>query len=85
MADSTRLELATSAVTGQRSNQLSYGSIGLLYIKKLVSARGNSGDLGASRTHNLFLRTELLYPLSYQTVGILYHGGEKNDIIDVSW
>ena len=26
MADSTRLELATSAVTGQRSNQLSYGS-----------------------------------------------------------
>ena len=26
LADSTRLELATSAVTGQRSNQLSYGS-----------------------------------------------------------
>ena len=27
MADTTRLELATSAVTGQRSNQLSYASI----------------------------------------------------------
>ena len=26
MADPTRLELATSAVTGQRSNQLSYES-----------------------------------------------------------
>ena len=26
------------------------------------------GDPGASRTHNLFLRTELLYPLSYQAV-----------------
>ena len=31
MADSTRLELATSAVTGQRSNQLSYESIALYY------------------------------------------------------
>ena len=25
-----------------------------------------NGDFGASRTHNLFLRTELLYPLSYE-------------------
>ena len=25
-----------------------------------------TGDPGASRTHNLFLRTELLYPLSYR-------------------
>ncbi len=33
VADSTRLELATSAVTGQRSNQLSYGSnYRVLYI-----------------------------------------------------
>ena len=30
MADPTRLELATSAVTGQRSNQLSYESTYLL-------------------------------------------------------
>ena len=26
------------------------------------------GDPGASRTHNLLLRTELLYPLSYRTM-----------------
>ena len=32
MADSTRLELATSAVTGQRSNQLSYESTYNYYI-----------------------------------------------------
>ena len=30
MADPTRLELATSAVTGQRSNQLSYESTWLI-------------------------------------------------------
>ncbi len=28
MAETTRLELATSAVTGQRSNQLNYASAG---------------------------------------------------------
>gem|GEM_PF-1438435 len=31
MAEPTRLELATSAVTGQRSNQLSYDSVWLYY------------------------------------------------------
>ena len=31
MAEPTRLELATSAVTGQRSNQLSYDSVTSLY------------------------------------------------------
>ena len=31
VAEPTRLELATSAVTGQRSNQLSYDSVLLLY------------------------------------------------------
>ncbi len=29
------------------------------------------GDPGASRTHNLFLRTELLYPLSYQATSYM--------------
>ena len=32
MAEPTRLELATSAVTGQRSNQLSYDSTTIYYI-----------------------------------------------------
>ena len=30
------------------------------------------GDSGASRTHNLFLRTELLYPLSYGAIFDVY-------------
>ena len=36
MADPTRLELATSAVTGQRSNQLSYES-NLPYYNSILS------------------------------------------------
>ena len=32
-----------------------------------------SGDPGASRTHNLLLRTELLYPLSYQAISHNYN------------
>ena len=39
------------------------------------------GDPGASRTHNLFLRTELLYPLSYRTPYILYHELNGYDIM----
>lgn len=33
---------------------------------KLALFDSKSGDSGGSRTHNLLLRTELLYPLSYQ-------------------
>ena len=36
LADPTRLELATSAVTGQRSNQLSYESTEQDYIVSLL-------------------------------------------------
>ena len=36
MADPTRLELATSAVTGQRSNQLSYESTQCDYYNALL-------------------------------------------------
>ena len=36
LADPTRLELATSAVTGQRSNQLSYESTTPYYTDKLL-------------------------------------------------
>ena len=36
MADPTRLELATSAVTGQRSNQLSYESTPCYYNSLFV-------------------------------------------------
>ena len=43
MAGATRLELATSGVTGQRSNQLSYAPAiceGASYAKRLASSTG---------------------------------------------
>ena len=33
---------------------------------RLETAQTKNGDFGASRTHNLLLRTEPLYPLSYE-------------------
>ncbi len=42
--------------------------------KRPPEAQDFSGDPGASRTHNLFLRTELLYPLSYRAKScIIYY------------
>ena len=46
MADPTRLELATSAVTGQRSNQLSYESTTSYYYS--ASWWENQGLFGIS-------------------------------------
>ena len=37
-----------------------------------------NGDSGGSRTHNLLLRTEPLYPLSYQATPPLYHNPLNN-------
>ena len=65
MADPTRLELATSAVTGQRSNQLSYESNLLNYTLPCVILQGLNGAAGRDRTCDLLVTNELLYQLSY--------------------
>ena len=76
MADPTRLELATSAVTGQRSNQLSYEStLRVLYPNSLFLAivfynpppapQNKNGADGRVRTCDLLVTNELLYQLSY--------------------
>ena len=64
MADPTRLELATSAVTGQRSNQLSYESTLLIISQNLVKCKICGAD-GRDRTCDLLVTNELLYQLSY--------------------
>ena len=40
MAGSTRLELATSGVTGQRSNQLNYDPISDIFSQSVVGGTG---------------------------------------------
>ena len=52
MAEPTRLELATSAVTGQRSNQLSYDSLGwiIYHLAELVKVWYNSGNMAIKVT-----------------------------------
>ncbi len=40
MAGSTRLELATSGVTGQRSNQLNYDPISDIFSQNVVGGTG---------------------------------------------
>ena len=42
-------------------------------VRRALDTLNVNGDPGASRTHNLFLRTELLYPLSYRTKYIIYY------------
>ena len=42
LADPTRLELATSAVTGQRSNQLSYESTKVYYTLLFEKIKGQN-------------------------------------------
>ena len=67
MADPTRLELATSAVTGQRSNQLSYEStIGIIAYfvgksKYLVLRRVRAGDLEGAGVSSLRLVDLILH------------------------
>ncbi len=64
MAESTGLEPATSAVTGQRSNQLSYNS---KTIPECLAAAGerDSNEFGEFRKwKSLFLRTFNAYSIS---------------------
>ena len=55
MAERTGLEPATSAVTGQRSNQLSYHSVGILdgIRTRDCSVKGNGDDRFTTRTFPL--------------------------------
>ena len=54
MAEPTRLELATSGVTGRRSNQLSYGS-----NRNMV--RKDYGGRSRDRTYDHLLVRQALY------------------------
>ena len=50
LADPTRLELATSAVTGQRSNQLSYESTAYIIAYFARKSKGLLRDGGGGET-----------------------------------
>ena len=65
MAGVTRLELATSCVTGRHSNQLSYTPIYDLYIFKINGARNRT------RTCDPLLVRQVLSQLSYASSGAL--------------
>ena len=65
MAEVTRLELATSCVTGKHSNQLSYTSI--------------NGGHNWARTNDPLLVRQALSQLSYATIINTWYGlGESN-------
>ena len=49
-------------VTSVRVDSKNDSPARIVYMEQV----NKNGDFGASRTHNLFLRTELLYPLSYE-------------------
>ena len=78
MAETTRLELATSGVTGRRSNQLNYVSAYRLTTVNTISenrADGQSlgltnnkinGVPGGTRTPNPLVRSQVLYPIELQ-------------------
>jgi hypothetical protein len=54
MAETTRLELATSGVTGRRSNQLNYASAGVDRTRKSSILRGVESKRFAARIDNAF-------------------------------
>ena len=74
MAGLTRLELATSGVTGQRSNQLNYNPA-LFFVNFLILCYPNDagiirlevyGGLNGARTCDTRLVRPMLSQLSYQ-------------------
>ena len=56
MADPTRLELATSAVTGQRSNQLSYESTKEYYTRFYFILQEKNLDFLPYECYNIYIQ-----------------------------